>query len=228
MKHEEKQDLKELLLLNDEQLTEQQEERLGELLSLKQKERKKKIADERESYKQLAADAVARMFELVQETSANLTRVKRLIYDEFETIIKMKQELFKVKSQQRSHTFMSADGLLRLTLGQNIIHAYDDTAGTGEAKIKQYLASMVTDQKSEQLVGLISDLLSKDKAGNYNPANIIKLQNRAEQSGDELFIDGVHIITKAYSPQPSKTYVRAEAKNQHGAWLNIPLGMTEA
>ncbi len=228
MKQEEKQELRKLLLIDEALLTEKQEERINELLALKHKANKAEAESQREAYKRLVSDCVSSLFVLVKETSKNLSQVKKQIYDEFETVIKMKQELFKVKSEQRSHTFMSDDGSLRMTLGYHITHGYDDTAGTGEAKIKQYLINMITDAKSEQLVGLITDLLSKDKAGNYNPANIIKLQNRAERSGDDLFIDGVHIITKAYSPQPSKTYVRAEMKNEHGAWVNVPLGMTEA
>lgn len=209
-------------------ITEEQKQAIYAEMRAREEAAKNKEAQEREDYKKLAAEAVTKAFEKVMQVSSNLSQTKKAIYEEFQTIIEMKTELFRVKSDQRSHTFMSDCGSLRLTLGYNITHGYDDTAGSGEAKIKQYLANMVTDLKSKQLVGLITDLLSKDKAGNYNPANIIKLQNRAEQSGDALFVDGVRIITKAYTPQPSKTYVRAEMKNELGVWTNVPLGMTEA
>lgn len=209
-------------------LTEEQKLAIYQEMKAKEAQAAQQEAQNREDYKRLASESVVKTFAIITNISNELALAKKRIYEEFQTIIDLKHELFKVKSEQRSHTFMSDCGTLRITLGYNITHGYDDTAGSGEAKIKQYLANMITDEKSEQLVGLITDLLSKDKAGNYNPANIIKLQNRAEQSGDALFIDGVHIIMKAYAPQPSKTYVRAEMKSELGAWTNMPLGMTEA
>lgn len=209
-------------------LTEEQKLAIYQEMKAKEAQAAQQEAQNREDYKRLASESVVKTFAIITNISNELALAKKRIYEEFQTIIDLKHELFKVKSEQRSHTFMSDCGTLRITLGYNITHGYDDTAGSGEAKIKQYLANMITDEKSEQLVGLITDLLSKDKAGNYNPANIIKLQNRAEQSGDALFIDGVHIIMKAYAPQPSKTYVRAEMKSELGAWTNVPLGMTEA
>ena len=43
-----------------------------------------------------------------------------------------------------------------------------------------------------------------------------------------MFLDGVRIIEQAYRPVQTKTYVRAEYKNEAGAWVAVPLGMTEA
>ncbi len=53
MKPEEKQELKDLLLLNEEQLTEQQEERLGELLRLKQRSRQRQAQERKERHKKI-------------------------------------------------------------------------------------------------------------------------------------------------------------------------------
>jgi hypothetical protein len=51
----------------------------------------------------------------------------------------------------------------------------------------------------------------------------------AEESGDERLIEGVKIIREAYQPIDSKTYVRAEVKDEKtNAWVTVPLGMTEA
>ena len=48
------------------------------------------------------------------------------------------------------------------------------------------------------------------------------------ETGDERFMEGVQIIEEAYQPAISKQFIRAEIKNDNGAWIAIPLGMTEA
>ncbi|MBD5225536.1 MAG: hypothetical protein HDS68_06180, partial [Bacteroidales bacterium] len=45
--------------------------------------------------------------------------------------------------------------------------------------------------------------------------------------GDERFLEGVRIIEESYQPTISKRYIRAQYKNDKGAWCYIPLGMTD-
>ena len=70
--------------------------------------------------------------------------------------------------------------------------------------------------------------MARDKKGNLKPSKIVTLYKHAKESGSDKFMDGVEIIMNAYKPVPSKTYVRAEFKNDKGEWINVPLGMTEA
>jgi len=78
------------------------------------------------------------------------------------------------------------------------------------------------------LVNAVLKLLSRDQTGNLKASRVMQLRKMADESGNELFIDGVRIIQEAYRPEVSKYYVRAEFKNEQGAWVNVPLGMTEA
>ena len=53
------------------------------------------------------------------------------------------------------------------------------------------------------------------------------LRKMADETGDERFQEGVRIIEESYQPTETKSYIRAEVKNEAGAWVAIPLGMTE-
>ena len=71
-------------------------------------------------------------------------------------------------------------------------------------------------------------LLAKDSKGTLKASKILQLRKMADESGNERFIEGVKIITEAYTPNISKQYVRCEIKNELGQWKSVPLGMTES
>ena len=50
----------------------------------------------------------------------------------------------------------------------------------------------------------------------------------SEDSGDDRYIEGVRIIEESYQPTETKRYIRAERKDSNGAWVSIPLSLTDA
>lgn len=192
------------------------------------KERKKR--ESIEAYKALVNEAVAEAFPVLMEQSRSLAGSKARVYKLFETVKEMKKDLFKTKSAgQWSHTFMDEKGTQRITLGVYTIDNYDDTANDGIAMVNDYLDSLAKDNPSaEQAVNICRSLMARDRKGNLKPSKIVTLYNHASKSGNKEFMDGVKLIMDAYRPIPSKTYVKAEFKNDKGEWINVPLGMTEA
>ena len=142
--------------------------------------------------------------------------------------MKLKEEIFNTKADQKSNTFSSADGLYRITLGNHQTDDYDDTVNEGIAKVKEVISSFANDDNSRLLVNAIMKLLSRDAMGNLKASRVMQLRKLATESGNAELIDGVEIIEKAYRPQISKTFVRAEYKDEYGKWVSVPLGMTEA
>ena len=88
--------------------------------------------------------------------------------------------------------------------------------------------SFAQDDRSRLLVDAIMKLLSRDTKGNLKASRVMQLRKLAAESGNAELIDGVEIIEKAYRPQVSKTFVRAEYRDEYGKWVSVPLGMTEA
>jgi hypothetical protein len=215
--------------LNLNALSAEQKATLMEELRAQEQAEKARVKAERDAYKELVSDTVSEVFPALEETSAALGRQKQRVYEAFSEALKMKGELFEVNmDKQRSHTFTNASGARRITLGCYENDGYDDTVEAGIGKVRSYISSLAKDKDSQLLVDAIMRLLARDQQGNLKASRVVQLARMAEQSGDEGFKDGVRIIREAYRPALSKTYVRAEYKDGKGAWVSVPLGMTEA
>jgi len=189
---------------------------------------KQKQLEERENYKNMVSSMVDELFPMLENLAHSLGGGKKRVYDSFTTAIAMKKELYDTKDSQNTHTFTNAKGDRRICVGYSVIDNYDDTVNEGVEKVRQYIKSLSQDEKTEQLVDAILQLLAKDKKGNIKPGKVVALSNIADKSDSELFKDGVRIIKEAYKPIFSKQFVRAEKKLDNGEWVNVPLGMTEA
>lgn len=200
--------------------------------AFKAEKQKKAAADERkrqrENYAAMVDEEVQTTLPVLRELSEQIKTVKNAVFGNFETILKMKSEVLGItKDDQRSHTFTTSDSRLRLTLGVNTIDGYRDTVEDGIAMVKGYIQSLAKDETSKALVNAVLRLLSRDGQGNIKASRVLQLRKMAEETGDEKFIEGVRIIEESYQPTETKKYIRAEYKNEKGAWVIVPLGMTD-
>ncbi len=192
------------------------------------KRREEERKQQRQQYATLVDEEIAATFPKLREVSEMLKKVKDDIYGSFETILKMKSEVIgAVRDDQSSHTFTNSDSSMRIILGVNCIDGYRDTVEDGVAMVKEYIESLAKDEATKSLVNAVLRLLSRDGQGNIKASRVLQLRKMAEDSGDERFIEGVRIIEESYQPTVSKRYIRAQYKNDKGAWCYIPLGMTD-
>ena len=192
------------------------------------KRREEERRRQREEYAGMVDDEIEAAIPQLLEMSEALKAVKAAVYSNFAAVLAMKEETLGIKKDdQRSHTFTNSKGTMRLTLGVYTVDGYRDTVEDGIEMVKKYLESLAKDDSSRLLVGSILQLLSRDKKGTIKASRVLQLRRLAEKSGDGEFIEGVRIIEEAYQPTVSKRYIRAEVKNDKGAWINIPLGMTD-
>lgn len=215
------------------QMTEEQREAFAQF----QKEQERKAAAEkakkmRDEYASLVDKEVREAIPNLISLSGSIATAKKSVYENFKTIIALKEELFRLRKGEdldvKSHTFTNAKGDMRITLGVYQIDNYRDTAEEGIAIVKEYISGLARDAESESLVKMVMKLLSKDAKGTLKASRVIQLRRLADETKDERFIEGVRIIEEAYAPVASKTYVKAEIKGENGEWKNIPLGMTES
>ncbi len=206
---------------------EEREALMAEALKAEQ-DRNRKREDERRVYKELVNEKVEGLFPRLQEISELLAEAKREVYREFEAALEIKAELYDVPGDQNSHSFINKGATKRIVIGACQKDDYDDTVNEGIGKVKAFISSLARDEESTMLVRSILRLLARDQKGNLKASRVMQLRKMAEDSGNEMFLDGVRIIEQAYRPVQTKTYVRAEYKNEAGAWVAVPLGMTEA
>lgn len=200
-----------------------------------QAQKAKKAAEERakaerEEYKGLVDDEIDRSIPILLTISENIKESKQKVLENFRSIIDLKSELFKtkVKDDQRSHTFTNSEGNKRIILGYHVSDDYRDTVEEGIDMVKEYIAGLANDEKTEALVNMVFRLLARDAKGTLKASRIVQLRKIADEIGADQMLQGVKIIEEAYQPAVSKQFIRAEIKTEGGMWKSIPLGMTES
>ena len=176
-----------------------------------------KAKADREMYRQMVDEEIENSIPVLLGISEEIKESKQKVLDNFKAILAMKSDLFKTKmrNDQRSHTFTNSAGDKRITLGVYVTDGYRDTVEDGIAIVKEYIASLANDEKTQALVNMVFRLLSRDAKGTL-------------KAGDARFMEGVRIIEESYQPEVSKQFIRAEMKDRNGMWRPIPLGMTES
>lgn len=214
--------------MNIKDLTKEEKARLLEELASEEKREREERAAREADYKRLSGETVDELWPTLKEASLRLAEAKTQVVGELYTLVGIKQDLYGVKDEQRSHSFINRAGTRRITIGVYTRDAWDETVGSGEAKIREAIRTLGRDDNSRALVDAVLTLLSKDKAGNLKIKSVWQLQKLAERIENDDFREGLRIIQEAYRPEPTKIYVVAEEKNDLGAWVSVPLGMTEA
>ena len=196
-------------------------------LAKEKKAAEAKRKSDREAYTALVDETIAAVMPELTNISEAIAQKKTAAAEAFRGALEMKAELFGVKDDQQSHTFTNSEGTMRITIGHYMLDNYRDTVNEGIAMVKEYIESQARDEASRALVKAILRLLSRDEAGNLKASRVLQLQKMAEETGDERFIEGVRIIQESYQPTPSKDYTRAAVRDESGAWVAIPLSMTD-
>lgn len=193
------------------------------------KEAAEQRKQQRETYAQMVDDELRTAIPELLNLSTGIKTVKDTVFGNFAAILEMKAELFGTKDGgQYSHTFTNSDSTMQLTLGVNTVDGYRDTVEDGIAMVRGYIESLATDDKTQALVSAVLRLLSRDGQGNLKASRVLQLRKMAEDSGNEQFLEGVRIIEESYQPSITRRYIRARRRNpKTGAWVNIPLGITD-
>lgn len=196
------------------------------------REAEEKHAEDVKAYKELVDEAVNATVPEAEDVSRMLEQRKAGIFERFHGIIAMKEDLYKgsksmAKEGRFTDSFTNKSGTARVTLGFNTNDAYDDTYTAGVDKVKEYIQSLASDDKSRQLAEMVNTLLmERSKAGQLKAQNVLRLENMANESGDQTFIEGMKIIRDAYRPERTKQFVKVEVKDETGKFQTISLNMT--
>lgn len=196
------------------------------------REAEEKHAEDVKTYKDLVDEAVNDTVPEAEDVSRMLEQRKAGIFERFHSIIAMKEELYKgsksmAKEGRFTDSFTNKAGTARVTLGFNTNDAYDDTYTAGVEKVKEYIQSLASDDKSRQLAEMVNTLLmERSKAGQLKAQNVLRLENMANESGESTFIEGMKIIRDAYRPERTKQFVKVETKDATGKFQTISLNMT--
>jgi hypothetical protein len=208
------------------QLSSSQIEDLKRQIVEKERSERERTAAERSTYKALVNATVPEVFRKLQETHRMLKVAKERAFDDLESLIELKCRLYGVRDTQQSHTFSTADNRMSITLGYRVVDAWDDTVGSGVAKVKKYLKTLARDEESAALVGMITDLLKPDAAGNLKASRILDLRRRVDELGNPEIVDAVKIIQDAYRPVRTCSFIEAKWRDDAGREHGLPLSIS--
>lgn len=85
--------------INLSNLTEEQRKQLFEQMKEEEKAKEQKKQQIREEYKNLVSETVQRNFEKLKGISEVLSKVKKEVFEDFETALEMKAELYGIKEK---------------------------------------------------------------------------------------------------------------------------------
>lgn len=207
-------------------LTKEQRAELLAQLSEEKKREEALVQQRRESYKELVDDTVKESVKKLTALSAEMMRVKQEVFDSFATLIKAKNELFRVKMNRQSDSFTSSDGSMCVTLGNRTNEGWDDTVDAGIEMVKEYMASLVTNEETAMLIETIMGLLSKDRKGTLKANKVLELERLAVKSQDTKFLEGIKVIKDAYRPIPTCQFISVKLKNKEGKKEELPLSLS--
>ena len=190
---------------------------------------KVKAKQDRDAYRDLVDETIERTVPALMCLSQGIKDTTASVLNDFRNVIDMKADVLKLKKDgQRSDTFTNSKGDKRITIGVYTTDGYRDTVEDGIAIVKEYIEGLASDEKTKALVKMVLRLLARDAKGTLKASRVVQLRKIAEETKSDRFMEGVQIIEEAYQPAISKQFIRAEVKNENGAWVCVPLGMTEA
>ena len=182
-------------------------------------------SDDRKAYKELVNENIPGILNTLKTLSKAIQSTKLEVFTGVTGLLDLKDKAYGIKDAQRSHTFTTEEGD-SITLGYRVNDGWDDTVGSGIAKVVKFLESLAKDEDSARLVKTINRLLKKDAKGNLKSSRVVELSNLTEEFNNEEFTDGVRIIMAAYKPVATCYYIEATTKDARGKDVAIPLSIS--
>lgn len=208
------------------QLSAQEREQLKAQLAEEEKKEAANIAREQASYQAMKDDFLSRHFEKLQELSRLMLEEKRIIFEESAELDEMQQRLYKVKLDRKSRTLTHSDNSISLKIGNRMNDGYDDSVEIGIEKVREFLRTLATDEKSSRLVNAITRLLAKDQKGTLKASKVLELEKLANEEQNDAFSEGIRIIKAAYRPVATCQFVEVKYRDENDKECTLPLSMS--
>ena len=204
------------------------EERAALKAQLEAEERaeESKVQKERKAYVAKKDKFIERNFRLLSKLSDNMLKLKQVIFEESEELDKIQQGIFKVKLDRKSRTLTHSNGRITIKVGNRMNDGWDDKVEIGIEKVREYLASLATDEKSKRLVDTITRLLARDQKGTLRANKILELKKLANEEKDATFLEGIRIIEESYMPVPTCQFIEVKYRDDNDKEHSLPLSIS--
>ena len=207
-------------------LSKEERQSLKAQLEAKERAEEENLQRERQTYSNMRDEFIERTFRSLKQLSDCMLAEKQTIFEESGTLDDMQQRLFKVKLDRKSRTLTHSSGRISIKVGNRMNDGWDDTVEIGIEKVREYLSTLATDEKSARLIKTITRLLAKDQKGTLKANKVLELKKMAEEEKDVTFLEGIRIIENAYRPVPTCQFVEVKYKDDNDKECSLPLSMS--
>ena len=186
---------------------------------------KQKREDDITAYKNSVDEFCRAGFATLSVVSEAMRKAKDKMFADAETLISIKEELFRTKSDRRSDQFTTSDGRITIALGSRTNDGWDDTVNVGIGMAKEFIKSLAKDEEAAALSEMVMGLLAKDRKGNLKASRVLQLRETANKSGYAKLIEAVDIIQAAYQPVETCQFISVSYKDDKGVKHTLPLSL---
>lgn len=183
--------------------------------------------EQKDAYMQMKDQFLERNLEKLKALSDQMQALKKEIFDDAETLIKLKDELFHTKTDRQSNTFSHESGKYSISLGNRINEGWDDTCEQGIEKVKEFLHALAKDDNSAALVDTIMRLIAKNNKGMLKASKVLELEKLANRIQSAELTEGLTIIKNSYRPKPTCQFISVTMKDDNGNEKQLPLSLSQ-
>ena len=183
--------------------------------------------EQKDAYMQMKDQFLERNLEKLKALSDQMQALKKEIFDDAETLIKLKDELFHTKTDRQSNTFSHESGKYSISLGNRINEGWDDTCEQGIEKVKEFLQTLAKDDNSAALVETIMRLIAKNNKGMLKASKVLELEKLANKIQSAELTEGLNIIKNSYRPKPTCQFISVTMKDDNGNDKQLPLSLSQ-
>ena len=206
-------------------MTAAQRAELKAQLEAEERAEKQKREESIAAYKSSVDEFCRNKFSRLQALSEEMRRLKEEVFGDAETLIALKDELFRTKSDRHSNQFTTSDGKITVALGYRTNDGWDDTVKVGVDKVKTFIKSLAKDEDSAALTEMVMNLLAKDRKGNLKASRVLQLSEIAHKSGCAQLSEATDIIQNAYRPVDTCQFISVSYKDDKGVKQTLPLSL---
>ena len=199
-------------------MTAAQRAELKAQLEAEERAEKQKREESIAAYKSSVDEFCRSKFSRLQALSEEMRRLKEEVFGDAETLIALKDELFRTKSDRHSNQFTTSDGKITVALGYRTNDGWVD-------KVKTFIKSLAKDEDSAALTEMVMNLLAKDRKGNLKASRVLQLREIARKSGYPQLIEATDIIQNAYRPVDTCQFISVSYKDDKGVKQTLPLSL---
>ena len=191
------------------------------------KQREEKLRQERQRRKQeyeaerdaLVTDLVTKAHKLHKE----MAEFKKEAYQKLEEFREKAKKYGDVRSHSKGgFSLRNSETGQKVTLERNTKAEYDERADLAASLIKEFLGDMVK-KRDKDAYEMISSLLEKNKAGDFNPSMIVKLIRMKDRFNDERWQKAVELFEECHNTTLISMNVAFFQKNNSNKDVAIPL-----